>query len=338
MMPRSSPHLPVEARVSRVMLKVCLALIPGIAAATWFFGWGVLSNLAIASLSCLVSEALLLRWRQRPLRLHLLDGSALVTGLLLGLSLPPYAPWWLLVFGAGFAMLFGKHLYGGLGYNPFNPAMLGYVVLLIAFPVEMSSWVNPQLDASPHQLSGYVQGRSGVEALDGLTAATPLDHVKTELARDYTLTEAYASRSPGWLAGYGWDWINLLFAIGGLWLLSQRVIRWQIPAGLLGGLALMAALFWLIDADQHPGVIHHWFGGAAMLGAFFIATDPVSASTTPRGRLIFGFGIGVLVYLIRSFGGYPDAIAFAVLLMNICVPLIDQYTPTRTYGTDSTPR
>ena len=335
MMPRSSPHLPVKARVSKVMLKVCLALLPGIAAATWYFGWGVFSNLAIACASTLSAEALLLAWRRRPLRPFLLDGSALVTGLLLGLSLPPYAPWWLLVFGGGFAMVFGKHLYGGLGYNPFNPAMLGYVVLLIAFPIAMSTWVDALATPDHDRLAAYVSAQAGPESLDGLTAATPLDHVKTELGREFTLTEAYAGMAGGWLAGHAWDTINLMYALGGLALLFLGVIRWQIPAGFLAGLGVMAALFWLVDADQHPGLVHHWFGGAAMLGAFFIATDPVSASTTPRGRLIFGLGIGVLVYLIRSFGGYPDAVAFAVLLMNIGVPLIDQYTPTRTYGTDS---
>lgn len=337
MIVRSSPHLPVEARVSRVMLRVMLALLPGIAAATWFFGWGVLSNLLIASLTALGTEALMLLWRRRPLRKHLLDGSALITGLLLGLSIPPYAPWWLIVFGAAFALVFGKHLYGGLGYNPFNPAMLGFVVLLIAFPIEMTTWVDPAQPLDQHRLGAYSQGRIGVDQLDGMTAATPLDHIKTELGRALTTEEAWQGLDQGPLAGHGWDIINLAFLLGGLWMLIQGTIRWQIPAGLLGGLGLMAALFWIIDADQHPGLLHHWFGGATMLGAFFIATDPVSASTTPRGRLYYGFGIGVLIYLIRSFGGYPDAVAFAVLLMNICVPLIDHYTPTRTYGSGQRP-
>ena len=330
---RSSPHLPVEARVNRVMLQLCLALLPGIAAYLWFFGWGVINNLLLASVTAVVSEALMLLARGRPLRKFLLDGSALVTGLLLGLSIPPYAPWWLVLFGVSFAIVFGKHLYGGLGYNPFNPAMLGFVVLLIAFPAEMSAWVNPSADLDGHRLSAYSQGRLDLEQLDGLTAATPLDHVKTELSRQLTTQEAQASMQEGFLAGYAWDWINLAFLLGGLWMLKRGIIRWQIPLGVLAGLGLMAALFWLVDADRHPGLIHHWFGGATMLGAFFIATDPVSGSTTPRGRLYYGLGIGVLIYLIRSLGGYPDGVAFAVLLMNICVPLIDHYTPTRTYGT-----
>ncbi len=329
---RSSPHLPVEARVSRIMLRVCLALIPGILCYSWFFGWGVISNVLIAAGTALLAETLMLLWRKRPLKKHLLDGSALITGLLLGLSIPPYAPWWLLVFGASFALIFGKHLYGGLGYNPFNPAMLGFVVLLIAFPAEMSTWVNPQLELDSPRLSAYTQGRVGLTELDGLTAATPLDHVKTELSRQRTVDEARQSLPPGPIASYAWDWINLAFLLGGLWMLWNRTIRWQIPFGLLGGLGLCAGVFWLADADLHPGLLHHWFSGATMLGAFFIATDPVSASTTPRGRIYYGLGIGILIYLIRSFGGYPDAVAFAVLLMNICVPLIDHYTPTRTYG------
>lgn len=332
-MPRSSPHLPVEARVSRVMLRVCLALLPGIAVMYWFFGWGVLSNLLIASASAVLTEALMLTIRRRDLSRHLLDGSALLTGLLLGLAIPPYAPWWLIAFGSSFALIFGKHLYGGLGYNPFNPAMLGFVVLLIAFPAEMSAWVNPQAELGSSRLAAYAQGSSGLEALDGLTAATPLDHVKTELSRQQTTGEAWAGLAQGPLAGKAWDLINLAFLAGGLWLLFNRTIRWQIPFGLLAGLGLCAGLLWLIDPDIHPGLLHHWFGGATMLGAFFIATDPVSGSTTPRGRLYYGLGIGALIYIIRSFGGYPDAVAFAVLLMNIGVPLIDHYTPTRTYGT-----
>ena len=332
-MPRSSPHLPVAARVNRVMLSVCLALLPGVIASCWFFGWGVLANLALASATAVASETLMLAIRRRPIRKFLLDGSALVTGLLIGLSIPPYAPWWLVVFGASFALIFGKHLYGGLGYNPFNPAMLGFVVLLIAFPAEMSAWVNPSADLDQTRLTAYSQGRIGLEELDGLTAATPLDHVKTELSRQQTSQEAAASMASGPVAGFAWDWINLAFLTGGLWLLLRGIIRWQIPVGFLAGLGLMTLLFWLGDADRHPGLLHHWFSGATMLGAFFIATDPVSASTTPRGRLYYGLGIGVLVYIIRSFGGYPDAVAFAVLLMNICVPLIDHYTPTRTYGT-----
>ena len=330
---RSSPHLPVSARVNRVMVGVCLALLPGILASWWFFGWGVLFNLGVATLTTLASESLMLLLRRRPVRKFLLDGSALVTGLLIGLSIPPYAPWWLIVFGASFAMIFGKHLYGGLGYNPFNPAMLGFVVLLIAFPAEMSAWVNPAGELDQPRLAAYSQGRIGLENLDGLTAATPLDHVKTELTRQHTVEEAQASQASGPIAGYAWDWINLAFLAGGLWMLMRGTIRWQIPFGFLAGLGGMAILFWLGDADRHPGLLHHWFGGATMLGAFFIATDPVSASTTPRGRIYYGLGIGVLVYIIRSFGGYPDAVAFAVLLMNICVPLIDHYTPTRTYGT-----
>lgn len=333
MMVRSSPHLPVKPRVQQVMTGVCLALLPGIIAMVWFFGWGVISNLAIAVTTAACSEALMLKLRHRELPKFLLDGSALVTGLLLGLSIPPYAPWWLIVFGVAFAMVFGKHLYGGLGYNPFNPAMLGFVVLLIAFPAEMSNWVDPAAKLDSTRLMAYTNGQVEITELDGLTAATPLDQVKTELGRQYTTEEIYLHLQPGFIAAYAWDWINIAFLLGGLWMLYRGLIRWQIPVGLLLGLGSLAAVFWIIDGDRHPGLVHHFFSGATMLGAFFIATDPVSGSTTPRGRFYFGLGIGVLIYLIRSFGGYPDAVAFAVLLMNICVPLIDHYTPTRTYGT-----
>ncbi len=316
------------------MLKVCLGLIPGALAYSWYFGWGVLANLALASLSALGTEGLILLLRRRPVRSSLLDGSAMLTGLLLGLTLPAVAPWWIPVFGAAFAIAFGKQLYGGLGYNPFNPAMLGYVVLLISFPAQMTVWLAPVAERAVDSASllAYFSGAVGPASFDGLTSATPLDQIKTQLSQQLTVTEAEASMASGLVAGRGWDVINLAFLIGGIGLLAARTIRWQIPLGVLAGLGLGALVFSAVDADRYPGLLHHWFGGGAMLGAFFIATDPVSASTTPRGRLIFGFGVGLLTYLIRSFGGYPDAIAFSVLLMNICVPLIDHYTPPRVYG------
>jgi electron transport complex protein RnfD len=264
------------------------------------------------------------------------DGSALLTGVLLALALPPLAPWWIPVVGSLFAIVIAKQLYGGLGYNPFNPAMAGYVVLLISFPRELSLWpatghVLGLLDSLQLVFAGNLPDTL---TLDAITMATPLDAVKTRLGLSETLTEIHDTAVFGSFAGAGWEWLNLWFLLGGLWLLQQKVIKWQIPAGMLAGLFLTALLFYAWNPDIYASPLFHLFSGAAMLGAFFIATDPVSASTTPRGRLYFGFGIGVLTYVIRTWGGYPDGVAFAVLLMNMAAPTIDYYTRPRVFGHD----
>ena len=333
----SSPHLPREASVRRMMVQVLLALVPGTATLTLFFGWGVLYNVVLAGATALATEAAMLRLRGRPVGLYLGDASALLTGALLALALPPLAPWWITVLGTAFALVFAKHLYGGLGYNPFNPAMVGYVVLLVSFPRELTRWPLPTglLDGSLDALEslrvtlglGLPEGR-----LDALTMATPLDQVKTQLAASLTLAEIRSGALWGRLAGAGWEWVNLAFLAGGLYLWRAGVIGWQIPVGVLAALGGLAGFFWLLDPDLYPGAVFHLLSGGAMLGAFFIATDPVSAATTPRGRLIYGLGIGALIYVIRTWGGYPEGVAFGVLLMNLAAPLIDQLTRPRVYG------
>lgn len=336
----SSPHLQTSNRVNRIMLAVIYALIPGTLAYIHFFGWGVILNLLLTIGTALAAEALMLRLRKRPIKPFLLDGSALVTAILLGVALPSLAPWWLPVLGAGFALIVAKHLYGGLGYNPFNPAMVGYAMLLIAFPREMTLWVTPDM----HDLSfidnlryTFLEQLPASQTLDGLTAATPLDAVKTQLGQNLTLSEIHnrAAHLFGMFAGHGWEWINLLFMLGGLVLIYMRIISWHIPLAMLSTLFLLAGLFHLNDPDAFASPLFHLFGGATMLGAFFIATDPVTAAATNRGRIIFGIGIGLLLYVIRTWGGYPDAIAFAVLLMNMAVPTIDYYTRPRVFGEGS---
>lgn len=336
---RSSPHMHGPNDVTAVMLRVVYALVPATAAYVWLFGWGVLTNILLAIAFALAGEAAILALRGRAVKPALSDGSALLTALLLGLSLPSLSPWWLILVATGFAIIFAKQLYGGLGYNPFNPAMVGYVVVLISFPLEMTSWIAPGdlreanlgLGASlNYVLTGTLPAGVG---LDALTAATPLDTMKTQLGMDRTITEALAS-SPvfGAVGGKGWEITNGLILLGGLWLIIARVISWHVPVGMLGALFLMSSGFYLFDPDAYPSPVFHLFSGAAMLGAFFIATDPVSGATSKRGRLIFGAGAGILIYIIRTWGGYPDGVAFAVLLMNMAAPTIDYYTQPRVFG------
>ena len=332
----TSPHLPASGSVSRMMSFVLLALLPGSLCAAWLFGWGVLVNILLAGLAAITAEAVMLMARKRPVLPVLQDGSALLTGVLLALALPPLAPWWIPVIGSLFAIVIAKQLYGGLGYNPFNPAMAGYVVLLISFPRELSLWpaTGQVLGLQDTLLLVFSGSLPDTLTLDAITMATPLDAVKTRLGLSETLTEIRDSAVFGSFAGAGWEWLNLWFLLGGLWLLQQKIIKWQIPAGMLGGLFLTALLFYAWNPDIYASPLFHLFSGAAMLGAFFIATDPVSASTTPRGRLYYGFGIGVLTYVIRTWGGYPDGVAFAVLLMNMAAPTIDYYTRPRVFGHD----
>ncbi len=332
----SSPHLMPGNSVERMMRHVLYALVPGYLVCVVIFGWGVIINAVIATVTALGCEALMLYWRKRPVGRFLSDHSAVVTALLLAICLPPLAPWWLTVLATGFAIVVAKHLYGGLGYNPFNPAMIGYVVAIISFPREMTLWVMPLaeqplslLQSLQYQLGGSLP--AGL-SIDAITAATPLDAIKQALGRSLTIHELGGQRVFGLFGGNGWEWISLAFLAGGVWLLITRTIRWQIPVAMLGGMALMALLFQFIDADQYPSPLFHLFTGGTMLGAFFIATDPVTASTTPRGRIIYGAGIGIITWIIRTWGGYPDGVAFSVLLMNMAVPTIDYYTRPRVYG------
>ena len=338
----SSPFVLDDSSVQSIMLKVLYALVPGTLAAIWFFGWGVLINLILVSVTCLVAEAWVLWVRDRAVKATLLDGSALVTACLLALALPPLAPWWLSVIAALFAILVAKHLYGGLGFNPFNPAMVGYIVVMISFPREMTFWSAPLGVAQgwPNLVDTLQIIFTGTapagETLDSITMATPIDTLKTQLGleNDIESTRNSAQYGPlfGVISGTGWQWINGLFLFGGLWLAKQKVIDWRIPTSFLLSLIVISNLFAVYDYASFSSSLFHLFSGGTMLAAFFIATDPVSASTTPRGRWVYAAGIAALVYIIRTWGGYPDGIAFAVVLMNMAVPLIDYYTQPRTFG------
>ena len=307
---------------NQIMRQVIFALILGITAQVYFFGPSVIIQIILASATAVVAEAIFLRFRESRIMPAIMDGSAILTAILLAISIPSIAPWWVIVLGVLFAIIFGKQIFGGLGNNPFNPAMLGYAFLLISYPVQMTQW--------PGEFISFAQGMDiilGTQNIDGLTGATRLDDVKTQLMLGLQVQDIN-------LESVSQLWINVGFLLGGIYLLFRRIIFWQIPFSLLIGIALMSAVLFLLDRGQFASPYFHFVNGATMLAAFFIATDPVSASTTPRGRFIYGFFIGVLIVIIRVFGGYPDAVAFAVLLMNIAVPLIDFYTQPKVYGND----
>ncbi|MBO1256030.1 electron transport complex subunit RsxD [Alteromonas sp. 5E99-2] len=345
----SSPHHTARRSTQIIMQLVMLAAIPGLLAQWYFFGWGVVIQLALAIVTCVGCEALVLALRKKPVVFVLNDYSAVLTGWLLAICLPPLLPWWMTVIGCVFAIVIAKQLYGGLGFNIFNPAMIGYVVLLISFPAQMSQWlpVNGLAELSPSLLdslsvifTGFTVSGHDIEQLrytiDGVTSATPLDSVRTAITLNNTYSDAINSPvfNGGLLAswGAGWGWISAFYLLGGIALIMANIINWRIPVSVLVGVAITATVLNLLNGDLYGSAVYHWFNGAVMVGAFFIATDPVSASTTAKGKVVFGALIGFWIVIIRTFGGYPDAVAFSILFLNMSVPLIDYYTQPRTYG------
>jgi len=334
----TSPHGPSDANVSRVMAEVLLALVPGTLALFWYFGWGVLINLALAIVCAIGFEALTLRLRGRPARPALSDLSAVVTAWLFAVAVPPILPWWMTVVGMGFGIVIVKQLYGGLGYNPFNPAMAAYVFLLVSFPLGMTRWLPPEMLAM-HPMT-FADSLRAIFAgtppagltWDAVTMATPLDEMRAKLDMNQMISEIKESPLWGDYGARGWEWVANWFLVGGIYLMWRRIITWHIPVAMLATLLVTAGLLWGIDPQTHPFPAFHLFSGGAILGAFFIATDPVTAATTPKGRLIYGATIGFLVFAIRTWGGYPDAVAFAVLLLNMAAPTIDYYTRPRVFG------
>jgi len=341
----SSPHQRTYRSTSQIMLWVMACLIPGVAIQSYFFGFTNLIQIAIASIVAVVAEAIILKIRKRPILYTLKDCSALVTGILIAIAIPPLAPWWIAVIGTVFAIVFVKQLYGGLGQNIFNPAMAAYVLLLISFPVQMTTWL-PMQSLHPfaislmdqvnavftgYTLDGYTVSQLTV-SIDGLTMATPLDTLKNSLKAGFTTTEIFDTAAFQASSSQAILWVNLGFLLGGAILLAKRIIQWMIPVSFLVGMAAFSFIAFAYQPDLNGSPMFHLFSGATMLGAFFILTDPVSAATTVKGRIIFGLLIAFLVVLIRNVGGYPDAIAFAVLLGNMCVPLIDYYTQPKVYG------
>lgn len=335
----SAPFAHAPTSVRRVMLLVAAALAPATLFSLYLFGWPALNLFAVTLATAVAAEAACLRLAGRPLRPALGDGSALLTGWLLALSLPPWAPWWIGVVGAVIAIAIGKHVYGGLGQNLFNPAMVARVALLISFPLPMTQWMAPQPLLSPGapgfaEALGITFGGAGVDAL---SAASALGHVKTELSRGAPLDQAMGqvdllASLLGSVPGSMGETSALLILAGGLFLLARRVITWHVPVSLLATLFVLASLAHWLDPARYADGLFHILSGATLLGAFFIATDLVTSPVTRQGQLVYGAGIGLIIFVIRNWAGYPEGVAFAVLLMNACTPLIDRYMRPRVFG------
>jgi electron transport complex protein RnfD len=333
-----APYVPAHNSVQRVMALVLLALVPGVAAHLWFFGPGVLIQISVATGFALLLEAAMLRLRVRPLKQFLTDLSAPLTAVLFALSVPPLAPWWVAAVGMIAAIVFAKHLYGGLGYNLFNPAMVGVAVVLISFPLEMTRWLAPEgvgivaPGLADSLLAVFTGSLPAAWQWDTLAQATPLDTIRRLANAGRTLSEIRGNPMFGDFGGRGWEWIANFYALGGLFLLYKRIIPWQVPVAMLGTVIVLTVPFWMSDPDVHPFPLQHVFSGAMVLGAFFIATDPVSGCTTPRGRIAFGIGTAALTLVLRRWSSFPDGLAFAVLLMNCVAPWLDLHSRPRIYG------
>ncbi len=332
-----SPYVIASRNSVRLtMLKVLAALVPGIIAHAWFFGPGIWVSLIVCTLLAILFESLALVMRGYPLRPFLTDGSVIVTAWLFALSVPTLAPIWLYATGLLFAVIVAKHLYGGLGQNPFNPAMIGYAVLIVSFPMYMTQWPAPIHLAvhAPGLADAFdlVFAGGGLISVDAYTMASPLDTVKTLLRAGVPKEEILANPVFGRLSGSGLEWIAGMYLLGGLLLLANRVMTWHVPIVFLLAVAATAAGLHALDPSRHMGAVFHLFTASVMLGAFFIATDPVSGCGTPLGKVIFAAVAGFLTVIIRTYGGYPDGVAFAILLMNVAAPFIDLYTQPRVFG------
>jgi len=315
---QSSPHIRGEEDVRKVMYQVVLALVPGMVAAVIFFGVRAVLVLGVAAASVLAFEALFLRMSGKPVKEFALDGSGLITALLLAMNLPSGIPVYMVVVGAFVATLLGKHAFGGLGNNPFNPALVARVFLLISYPTAMTTWpVTTMAD------------------VDAASAATPLGIFKTDgmgALGAWLSDGGYLKLLTGNRGGCLGESSAVAMLLGGLFLLWRKVISWEIPLTFIGTVAVITGIAWAAAPDDYVNPAFHVLSGGLMLGAWFMATDMVTSPVTRRGQLIFGAGCGALTAVIRLWGGYPEGVSFAILIMNGFVPLIDRYMVPRVFG------
>ncbi len=338
---KSGPFIHAPVSVQKTMTTVLLALVPATLFDAWLFGWPAIFLFVLTIGTCVGLEAACLHWANKPMRPALTDGSVLLTGWLLAMSLPPWAPWWLVLVAAVFAVCLAKHLFGGLGQNVFNPAMVGRVAVLVSFPVQMTAWVLPHplfAAGSPDFAQALAITFGHGFSLDTMSAASALGYVKTELSRHVPVSQSITHVPALWdmmlgtRAGSFGETSALLILAGGLFLLAKRIISWHIPVAMMGTLFVLGTVFSQVNPDRFTDGLFQLTNGATFLGAFFIATDYVTSPTSKRGQLVYGFGCGLLTWVIRTFAGYPEGVAFAVLLMNALTPIVDQYTRPRAFG------
>jgi Na+-translocating ferredoxin:NAD+ oxidoreductase subunit D len=315
-----SPHVYGDSSVKKIMYGVIVAMLPAFAVSLFYFGIGALITTLIAVFSCLIFEWLIQKYliKGKP---SISDGSAIITGMLLAFNVPSNIPWWILVIGSIVAIGVGKMSFGGLGNNPFNPALVGRVFMLISFPVQMTSWPKPIV--------------SQLSYLDAETGATPLAVIKEGLKNGESFTDlaakipSYLDLFIGNLGGSLGEISVLAILIGGVYMLIRKIITWHIPVSMILSIVVFTGILHLISPDKYADPLFHLLTGGVMLGAVFMATDMVTSPMNVKGMLIFGAGIGIITVLIRVFGAYPEGVSFAILIMNAIVPLLNKIKPKR---------
>jgi electron transport complex protein RnfD len=315
-----SPHIHKDLSVKKIMYSVVIALLPAIAASVYFFGYGAVQLILVSVISCVLFEYLIQRFLIKA-KTTITDGSAVITGILLAFNVPSSLPIWEMIIGAFVAIGIAKMSFGGLGKNPFNPALVGRVFLLISFPVDMTRWPTTR-----------------ISNIDALTGATPLGIVKEGLEKG-NVVSGLMQKIPDYLdlflgncGGCLGEVSAIALIIGAIYLLIKKIISWHTPVAYIGTVLVFTGILWLINPEQFIDPLFHLLAGGLILGALFMATDMVTSPMTGKGMLIFGLGCGVITVLIRIFGDYPEGVSFSILIMNAFVPLIDRAFKPKKFG------
>jgi Na+-translocating ferredoxin:NAD+ oxidoreductase subunit D len=318
-----SPHVGTTQSVKKLMYGVVLSLVPAFLVSVYLFGTGALMVTLISIASCVLFESAIQKYILKT-EVRITDGSAIVTGMLLAFNLPSNLPWWMIVIGALFAIGVGKMTYGGLGNNPFNPALVGRVFLLISFPVQMTSWPMPMV--------------SRLQYTDAVTGATPLGMLKEAVRSGETVPEVMKQLPDhmqlflGQMGGSLGEVSAVALLLGFAWLLYKKIITWHIPVFMVGTVYIFTGILWLIDPSKNASPLFHILTGGILLGAIYMATDLVTSPMTKPGMILFAIGIGIITVVIRVFGAYPEGVSFAILIMNAFVPLINKYVKPARFG------
>lgn len=323
----SSPHFKSDLTVNKIMRHVIIALIPVLIASVYFFGLRALFIIAVTTLSTVLTEHIVCLIQKKKSTIK--DGSAVITGILLAMVLPPSFPWWMAVIGGFVAIVLGKAVFGGLGYNIFNPALVGRAFLQAAYPTAITTW---------SKIADWSKGVS--MQLDAVSVSTPLAHIKSQMTNvskgtlesislePYSYLELFLGKIPGCIG----ETSAIAILIGAIYLFYKKVLEWRIPTFYIGTVIVFSGILYLVNPAKYPDPLFHVLAGGLMLGAFFMATDMVTSPVTKRGRMIFGIGAGIIVVVIRTYGGLPEAVMYSILFMNAFTPLLDRYTAPKVFG------